>query len=219
MTPRPQNLMNFHKRRNCPRPLGALALVLLLAGLVQSSRAQEMQPAAFLPLVMRRDLVMTTRTPTATPTATNTPTRTATPRPTATRTATPRPAPTATLTSQPVRLTIAITQPGTNDEYFTVTNAGATDQPMTGWTVQSYDGTTSPCTIEPTQLFRFPGDFVLRAGRSVRVHSGPTGGDRPRTEDDLPWRSQLTWNNDGDRGDLRNPNGQVVSSAAYGGCR
>ena len=187
-----------------------VVLALTLAALVQSSRAQTLQPAAFLPLVMRQSLVMTTQTPTATATATNTP------RPTATNT--PRPA-TATLTPSPARLTIAITQPGTNDEYFTVTNAGATDQPMTGWTAQSYDGTTTPCTIEPTQLFRFPGDFVLRAGRSVRVHSGPTGGSRPRTEDDLPWRSQLTWNNDGDRGDLRNPAGQVVDTAAYGGCR
>lgn len=84
------------------RQLAAPALVLAALVLVQSSRAQgDLQPAAFLPLVARRALVMTTRTPTATATATNTPTRTATPRPPATSTATPRPAPTATATRNP----------------------------------------------------------------------------------------------------------------------
>ena len=74
-----------------------LALVLAAPVLVQSSRAQDLQPAAFLPLVARYALVQTTQTPTATATATNTP------RPTATRTPTPRPAPTATATRDPRR--------------------------------------------------------------------------------------------------------------------
>ena len=85
-----------------PRLVVALALV-LLAGQRPASRAQTLQPVAFLPLVARFALVETTQTPTAPPTATNTPTRTATPRPTATRTATPRPAPTATATRDPRR--------------------------------------------------------------------------------------------------------------------
>ena len=71
--------------------LAALALVLAALVLVQSSRAQTLQPAAFLPLVARFALVETTRTPTAT--ATNTP------RPTTT----PRPAPTPTATRDPRR--------------------------------------------------------------------------------------------------------------------
>ena len=73
---------------------GLVALVLLAGlALVQSSRAQTLQPAAFLPVVVRQALVETTRTPTATATAT----ATVTPRPTTT----PRPAPTATPTRDP----------------------------------------------------------------------------------------------------------------------
>jgi len=57
-----------------PRQIAVgVALVLIL---VQSSRAQsELQPAAYLPLVVQHSLMMTTRTPTATATATNTPTQ------------------------------------------------------------------------------------------------------------------------------------------------
>ena len=80
-----------------------VVLALTLAALVQSSRAQELRPAAYLPLVARFALVQVTQTPTATATPTDTP------RPTATRTATlrptttPRPAPTATATRDPRR--------------------------------------------------------------------------------------------------------------------
>ena len=68
--------------------LAALALVLAVLVLAQSSRAQDLTPAAYLPLVARFALVETTRTPTATATATNTPRPTTTPRPAPTPTAT-----------------------------------------------------------------------------------------------------------------------------------
>lgn len=84
-----------------PRLVVALALVLAALVLTQSSRAQDLQPAAYLPLVARYALVETTRTPTATPTATNTPRPTATATNTPRPTATPRPAPTATATRNP----------------------------------------------------------------------------------------------------------------------
>jgi competence protein ComEC len=89
---------------------------------------------------------------------------------------------------------------------------------MVGWSIQSYDGTSTPCAPLSSQIFDFPSGFVLRAGTSVRVHSGPDGGDRTPSVTDLPWTRSYIWNNDGDRADLRRPGGAVVDYYRYGRC-
>lgn len=153
--------------------------------------------------------------PTATPTRTNTPVP-----PTPTRTNTPVPPtptyapPTPTVPSAP-RVVIAAINPSGRDEYVTVTNRGGADQDLSRWTIQSYSERT--CQPEPNQIFLFPPGYVLAAGTSVRVHSGQGAIDNPPS--DLLWTRDYIWNNNGDRGDLRTPDGQVVSSYAYGSCR
>lgn len=133
-------------------------------------------------------------------------------------TPTPAPPPTPTATVTRGSLVITTVSPTGTDEYIEVRNNGNTAQSMAGWTLQSWDGTTTPCSPEPEQIYSFPSDFTLDAGASVRLHSGSTGGNRPRTPTDLPWTTRNYWNDNGDRGDLRNPSGQLVSFYAYGRC-
>ena len=182
--------------------LAVLGLALLLATL---ARAQQDQ-LVYLPLVIRASAPNTVPTPGATVS----PVVTATISPTATYTLTPSPT---------ASLVIAGVSPSGPDEVVEVRNTGSDSQSMAGWTLQSWDGTVSPCAPQPDQVFSFPSDFTLDAGASVRIHSGSAGGARPRTATDLPWTTRNVWNDQGDRGDLRTPSGQVVSSYDYGRCR
>jgi beta-lactamase superfamily II metal-dependent hydrolase len=163
-----------------------------------------------------------TPTPTITPTATSTPTRTHTPTATSTLTGTPTPSRTPTATST---LTVTPTPHGEpiiagisysgRAEYITITNRGAAGQVLTGWSIQSYVGET--CQPSAVQIYHFPSGYTLAAGASVRVHSGPDAVSNPPS--DLRWTTGYIWDNDGDRGDLRDPGGQVVSNYGYGRCR
>ncbi len=151
-----------------------------------------------------------TSTPTRTPTATSTPTATWTPTATATSTRTPTPT-----TVPAAQLRIGTIHYEGADEYIRIDNSGSAPQVMTGWWIQSYRG--SDCQPEPTQKYTFPAGYVLAAGASVRVHSGPGASSGP--PGDLLWTTSYIWNDDGDRGDLRDAGGQVVSTWAYGRCR
>lgn len=103
---------------------------------------------------------------------------------------------------------------GTN-EYIRIDNVGSAPQIMTGWSIQSYRN--SDCQPDSTQRYTFPSGYFLAAGANVRVHSGPDATNNPPGS--LRWTTNYIWHNDGDRGDLRNGSGQVVSTWAYGSCR
>jgi len=157
----------------------------------------------YLPLVLVRadHPVIATRTPTYTPTPT--------------RTSTPSRTPSPTVTSATADLRIGYIQYSGGDEYARVDNVGSTVQNMSGWSIQSYDGAS--CTPLASQIYWFPSGYVLGPGQSVRVHSGPDAISAP--PGDLKWTGSAMWNNDGDRGDLRNASGSVVNTYRYGGCR
>jgi len=90
------------------------------------------------------------------------------------------------------------------DEYVEVTNHGPGAQDMTGWTIGSM-GQRYP--------YRFPAGYVLPAGASVRVHSGPDAAANPPT--DLRWSGSYFWNNDGDEATLYDAEGQLVDRRGY----
>lgn len=105
--------------------------------------------------------------------------------------------------------------PEGDDEYVVIQNTGADPVDLSGWSIQSYGA--SSCAPQADQVFTFPGGFQLAAGASVRVHSGPSAFGNP--PGDLLWTTKNIWNNAGDRADLRDAGGQVVSASAYGSCR
>lgn len=192
-------------QKNSPLGLPILILLALIWALGQPRLAAQGDHLVYLPHIVRRGI----------PHATTTPSPTVSPMATATH------VPTATRTPTPISPPLVITsiRATTDDEYITIRNTTSVAQPLAGWRLQSWDATDLPCTPEPDQVYPFPLDFTLAPGASVRVHSGPTGGDLPRTLTDLPWTTRYTWNNDGDRGDLINPADQLVSTYAYGVCR
>jgi len=153
-----------------------------------------------------------TPTDTPTPTPTNTPTNTSTPTDTPTPTATP----TSTLTEEPVSdVVIESIRYETKDECIWIDNQGTAAQSMTGWKIQSYayDGSCYPTN----QWYTFPNGYVLGAGESVKVHSGPNAIDDP--PGDLKWTGAYIWNNDGDVGVLYDALGGEIHRYAYGECR
>ncbi|MFW6116547.1 MAG: lamin tail domain-containing protein, partial [bacterium] len=81
---------------------------------------------------------------------------------------------------------------------------------------QSYANKGGYC--EPTdQWYTFPSGYVLQAGASVRVHSGPDAIHNPPS--DLKWTGAYIWHNDGDVGVLRDSKGVEVDRYGYGQCR
>jgi hypothetical protein len=160
-----------------------------------------------------------TPTPTETPTPSNTPTSTSTPTNTATPTSTltPTATPTSTPTEEPVSdVVIGYIRKDTRNEYIRIVNQGTADQNMTGWDVQSYANHDGQC--DPTnQWYHFPSGYVLEAGASVRVHSGPDATHNPPS--DLRWTTAYIWHNDGDVGILYDSTGEEVDRYAYGECR
>lgn len=167
-----------------------------------------------------------TRTATATSTPTLAPTGTATPPivwpgalylPLLTRadavpaTPTPQPLPSGTPGVGQAVLVIEQLSGDTMPEAVVIRNTSAFAQSMDGWSLVSVVG---------PQTFRFsdqaPG-FVLAAGSTVRLESYTNAGNNPPAV--LFWTSSAIWNNAGDKAELRDPNGQVVSSRCYdAGC-
>jgi len=105
-------------------------------------------------------------------------------------------------------LTIQTLSYSGRDEYVTIRNDGTSAQNMTGWRLVSVVG---------TQTYYFPGGYVLEAGATVRVHTGPDAWGNGAS--DLKWTAAYIWNNDGDKAELLNAAGTVVSSKCYAaGC-
>ncbi|NJE06186.1 lamin tail domain-containing protein [Thermococcus sp. M36] len=89
-------------------------------------------------------------------------------------------------------------------EYVLITNEGSADVDMGGWKLMD----------ESNHVYTFPAGFILKAGASVKVHTGE-GTD---TETDLYWgRKQAVWNNDGDTAYLYDAEGNLVDSCSWSG--
>ena len=97
----------------------------------------------------------------------------------------------------------ALTYSG-RDEFVRIQNDGPSDETMTGWRLHSVTG---------NQWFWFPTGYVLKAGASVCVHSGPGALDLP--PDHLRWTGAYVWNNAGDEAELINDDDEVVDQRAY----
>ncbi|CAG0988174.1 hypothetical protein PLCT2_02310 [Planctomycetaceae bacterium] len=179
--------------------LGGLVILLTLVSTATGIRpsAMTITPTAFvyLPLVMLQPTP--TNTPTPTPTLTNTPTPTRTPTSTPTPTVPP-----------PADLRIVVLSGASAPEYVTIQNYGGVAQSMTDWSLVSVVG---------PQTFHFPTGYLLTPGATVRIESYNGATNNPPSI--LFWTSAAIWNNAGDKAELRNSSGNVISSACYaGGC-
>lgn len=90
----------------------------------------------------------------------------------------------------------------------TLENQGGIDQVMTGWKIFS-----GP--LDKQEVYHFPGDFVLKAGRSVAVHTRPG----ENSESELHWNTgpgnggKKYWGVKGDYGILIDPQGNQFGPA------
>ena len=196
----------------------SLLLLLVIVGFGMFAfvvRGQE-GPGVYLPWVRGGPLATVTPTATATvaPTSTGTPSRTATATATRTPTVTPTVTRTATATVAPAA-DVRIVSISGDGEYAIMSNLGTGAQNMTGWWLRSSDGQS--CQPLVSQTYTFPGGYVLGAGASVRVTSGPNAVHNPPAV--LRWTTSNIWANGGDRGDLHDQAGGLRSSYAYGSCR
>jgi len=137
-----------------------------------------------------------------------------TPTPTATPTSTPA------TTSTPTEVAISSVAIGdirceTREEYVRIDNEGSASQDLTDWRIQSYESTDSGC-VPAGQWYTFPTGYVLDAGASVYVHSGPDAANNPPT--DLKWVGSYVWHNDGDVAVLYDAAGAVIDTYCYGEC-
>jgi competence protein ComEC len=81
-----------------------------------------------------------------------------------------------------------------------VKNEDTKDVTLTGWKLVSTEG---------GQSFTFPAGYVLKAGSTVSITSGPTAKDQPPSQ--LAWTNASIWNNQGDKAELYNAQGVKVS--------
>lgn len=81
-------------------------------------------------------------------------------------------------------------------EIVTIKNFSDTDIDMTGWKLVSVEG---------NQTFDFPNGYILKAGATITIASG-------RSTGDLKWTGSYIWNNDGDRAELYDSQGKLVSA-------
>lgn len=88
-----------------------------------------------------------------------------------------------------------------NAEWVRITNNSNTRKTLSGWTLHDTAG----------HVYRFR-TFSLGAGKSVRVH---TGSGRNSATDRYWGSGWYIWNNDGDRGILKNSSGSVVSTRSW----
>lgn len=95
---------------------------------------------------------------------------------------------------------VIITNVDEAKEIVTMKNNGASNVNMTGWRLVSVEG---------NQTYDFPNGFVLKAGATVTVTSGPNAIHNPPSY--LKWTNGNIWNNSGDPAELYNAKGEKVS--------
>lgn len=107
---------------------------------------------------------------------------------------------------------IAFDPPGTdtgtnwhlNKEMIVLHNTGPVDRNLSNWLIRD----------SSVHRYRIPAGFRLKAGRYVRIHTGNGSDDG----NDLYWRKGgYIWNNDGDRGTLKNKVGDIKDRCSYTG--
>ena len=85
-------------------------------------------------------------------------------------------------------------------ETLVITNAGDSQQDMTGWTIVDEGA---------KHTFNFPNRFILDPGLTVEVVSGSLGDD---TNSILYWKKQTVWNNDGDTASVLDSTGRIIGT-------
>ena len=118
--------------------------------------------------------------------------------------------PTPALAASPIKLgRIYYDSPGSDTgsntsldaEWFTVRNTGTRTVNLSGWTVRDASN----------HVYRF-GTFYVKAGYSVRVHTGKG----TNTSANRYWgRGWYVWNNTGDKATMRNAAGTFIDSCAW----
>jgi hypothetical protein len=88
-----------------------------------------------------------------------------------------------------------------NAEWVTITNSTSSARSLTGWTL----------TDASRHKYTF-GSFTLRAGKTVKVHTG-SGSDTSANK--FQDRRAYVWNNDKDTATLRKSSGTKVDSCSY----
>ena len=90
-----------------------------------------------------------------------------------------------------------------NQEYVVVRDTGNHRQSLQSWRLRD----------KANHVFVFPSGFKLKAGATVRIHTGNGQDD----QNDLHWDSGwYIWNNDGDKVTLRSASGKVKDTCSYG---
>lgn len=98
------------------------------------------------------------------------------------------------------------TNTGRNSEYIVIRNGGSRNLALTGWVLHDVP------RLGTTNRFVFP-TFTLRAGKSVRVHTGSGSNNGA----DLYWgKTVYVWGDDSDTATLQNRTGSNVSVCSWG---
>lgn len=91
-------------------------------------------------------------------------------------------------------------------EFMAVTNAGDVDVDLTGWTLYSVRRGSED------QTYHFPDGYILPAGATVRVYSGPGAEAAAAADGGLFWTEDRMWNDEGDPAELYDAGGVMVSN-------
>jgi beta-lactamase superfamily II metal-dependent hydrolase len=91
---------------------------------------------------------------------------------------------------------VQITGLDLSNEIVTIKNNENRDIDMTGWKIVSVEG---------NQTYNFPYNYILKAGAAITIASGKSTGD-------LKWTGSYIWNNDGDKAEIYDANGKLISS-------
>ena len=105
----------------------------------------------------------------------------------------------------PSDLRITVLSGTTTPEYVTIQNVGTGAQDMTGWYLVSVTG---------SQTYNFPAGYTLAPGATVQIQSYTGAIDNPPAI--LFWTTSPIWNNTGDKAELHNSSGTLISSTCYG---
>lgn len=91
-------------------------------------------------------------------------------------------------------------------EFMVVTNTGDANADLTGWQIVSVRHG------DEYQSYTFPQGYILPAGVTVRVYSGPGAGDAAAADGGLFWTEDRMWNDEGDTAELYDADGELVSN-------
>ena len=87
-----------------------------------------------------------------------------------------------------------------NQEYVKITNKGTTAVKMTGWKITDK---------RALHTYKFPSSYILKSKTTVTLYTGKG----TKTATKLFWgRSAYVWNNEGDKANLYNSLGKLVST-------